>query len=133
MGLPTTGRVALMAIHPIYAEAILNGTKTVEFRKRRLAKDIDTVWIYATAPVQKIVGKFHIEETVVGSPETIWSAFGEVGIIEYSDYQEYYAEKSEAVAFVVQHSRRYEEPMALNDLNPPPSIPQSFSYLLKTA
>ena len=133
MGERATSRVALMAIHPIYAEAILDGTKTVEFRKRRLAEDIDTVWIYATAPVQRIVGEFRIEETVVDSPESIWSAFGSVGIIEHEDYQQYYADKSHAVAFVVEHARRFEEPIALYQLNPAPSIPQSFSYLKASA
>ncbi|MET4703344.1 ASCH domain-containing protein [Frigoribacterium sp. UYMn621] len=117
-----------MAIHPVYAEAILDGTKKVEFRKRRLAEDIRTVWIYATAPVQRIVGEFHIGETVVDSPETIWSSFGAVGIIEHSEYQSYFAEKTEAVAFVVQGATRYETPVALHELEPRPSIPQSFSY-----
>lgn len=129
MGAPATNRVALMAIHPVYAEAILDGTKKVEFRKRRLAEDIRTVWIYATAPVQRIVGEFHIGQTVIDSPETIWSSYGAVGIIEHSDYQNYFAEKAEAVAFVVQGATRYETPVALDDLEPRPSIPQSFSYI----
>ena len=46
----TNYRVALMAIQPGYAEAILAGVKTVEFRKRALAPDIETVLVYETSP-----------------------------------------------------------------------------------
>jgi predicted transcriptional regulator len=129
MGARAAGRVALMAIHPVYAEAILDGRKSVEFRKRRMAEDIDTVLIYATSPVQKVVGQFNIRRTDVDTPESIWSAYGAVGIIEYDDFFEYYGDAHQAVAFVVGECIRYEHPRPLAELNPAPAIPQSFSYV----
>jgi len=132
MGPSATGRVALMAIHPVYAEAILDGRKGVEFRKRRLADDIETVLIYATSPIQKVVGQFSISDTKIDTPESIWSAYGAVGIIGYEDFIEYYGDADQAVAFVVGESVRYERPRPLAELHPAPSIPQSFSYVAAT-
>ena len=57
MDTPAAGRVAVMSIHPRYAEAILSGQKRVEFRKRRLAPDVTTVLVYATQPVGVLVGR----------------------------------------------------------------------------
>ena len=65
-------RAALMSIHPRYADAILDGTKVVEFRKRALAGDISTVLVYATAPVRRLVGTFQLSATLTASPRDLW-------------------------------------------------------------
>lgn len=129
MAEPAVGRVALMAIHPHYADAILDGRKQVEFRKRRVAADIDTVLIYATSPVSRVVGSFTIEDVVVDAPDAIWSEFGEIGVIDRDSFAEYYASSAAAVAIRVKHSERFERPIALSELDPRPAVPQSFSYL----
>lgn len=129
MGGAAAERVALMAIHPIYADAILNGAKHVEFRKRKLADDIRTIVIYATAPVRRVVGEFNIRETVVDDPESIWQRFGDVGVIDRDSYGAYYANSQNAVAFVVDRVRRYETPQTLDELSTAPAVPQSFSYM----
>lgn len=118
-----------MAIHPEYADAILRGVKQVEFRKRKLADDIETIVIYATAPVQKVVGEFRIRETVVDAPEQIWARYGAVGVIDRHSFGEYYASTVNAVAFVVDKAIRYGQPRPLSELAP--SIPQSFYYVLR--
>jgi predicted transcriptional regulator len=118
-----------MAIHPVYAEAILAGDKLVEFRKRRPAPDIRRVLIYATAPVMRIVGSFDISEIVDGSPAAIWEAFGTVGCIAGPDYDSYYSGAAQAVAIAIASSTRFPGEIALKDLEPRPAIPQSFSYV----
>lgn len=128
MGTAATERVAVMAIHPRYADAILSGEKLVEFRKRKLADDITTVLIYATAPVQRVVGEFSIKETVIDKPASIWATFGEVGIIDESNFDDYYASSTQAVALVVDQATRYARPQTLDELEAS-SIPQSFYYV----
>lgn len=54
------GRVALISIRPRYAHAILDGRKTVEFRKRRLAEDVTHVVIYSTRPDRAVIGFFEL-------------------------------------------------------------------------
>jgi predicted transcriptional regulator len=118
-----------MAIHERYADAIMNGVKRVEFRKRRLADDIETVWVYATAPVSKVVGRFSVDDIVQGSPEDIWDRFGAVGVIERDAFFLYYAGSDTAVAIVVADAQRLPEPVGLHELEPRPAVPQSFAYL----
>lgn len=125
----TTERVALMAIRPVFAHAILNGTKLVEFRKRRLAADISRVLVYATSPVQRVIGAFSIERTVVAPPAEIWSSYGDVGVIERDAFDRYYSHVTSAVALKIRDAERFATPLRLADLMRIPSPPQSFIYL----
>lgn len=125
----TAGRVALMAIRPRYSAAILDGTKLVEFRKRALAADINRVLIYETAPTQRVVGTFAIGRTVSTSPSDLWEQFSDVGQINSADYCRYFDGSAKAVGLTVQTYRRFAEPVALHELDPAPSIPQSFIYV----
>jgi predicted transcriptional regulator len=126
----TCRRVALMAIHPEYADAILDGRKVVEFRKRSPAPDINSVLIYATSPVQRIVGEFGIDRVVRGTPIEIWRTFGEGGSIARLDFDRYYQNSKTAVALVVRWARRLDSAVPLSALTPTPTVPQSFSYVL---
>lgn len=129
MGRETAERVALMAIHERYADAIMDGVKRVEFRKRRLADDIETVWLYVTAPMSKVVGQFSVGEVVSGTPRDIWERYGAVGVIERDAFFDYYDGVRTAVAIVVGAAERLPDPVALAEMNPPPAVPQSFAYL----
>lgn len=129
MGGTATERVALMAIHERYADAIMDGVKRVEFRKRRLAADIETVWVYATAPISKVIGRFSIHEIVQGTPQDIWERYGSVGVIEQDAFFSYYDGRETAVAIVVRSAERLPDPVSLNEIDPRPAVPQSFAYL----
>lgn len=129
MGARPAGRVALMAIHPRYAEAILDGCKHVEFRKRPLASDVRTVVIYATAPVKRVVGEFTVDRIVIASPEALWEVAGSVGGIDKPSYYGYYAASDTAIGILVGVARRYPFGLPLHALNPEPAVPQSFAYL----
>lgn len=122
-----------MAIHQRYADAIMDGEKRVEFRKRRLADDIEVVWVYATAPISKVVGHFSIDEVVQGTPQDIWDRFGAVGVIERTAFFDYYNGSDTAVAIVVGSAARLPDPVALNEMDPRPAVPQSFAYLSAAA
>jgi predicted transcriptional regulator len=118
-----------MAIRPQYSAAILNGSKLVEFRKRPLAADIDRVLIYETAPTQRVVGTFIVGRTVSTSPAELWKQFGHVGQIDSSEYARYFDGSAKAVGLTVQSYYRFTAPVALQELYPAPSIPQSFVYV----
>jgi predicted transcriptional regulator len=128
MGTAATERVAVMAIHPRYAYAILDGEKLVEFRKRKLADDITTVLIYATAPVQQVIGEFSLKKTDVDEPAAIWAKYGRAGLIDAIDFDSYYANSGYAVALLVEKAIRYDEPHPLSALDRQ-SVPQSFYYV----
>jgi predicted transcriptional regulator len=122
-------RVALMSIHPGYAEAILSGRKRAEFRKRPLAEDVRTVLIYATAPVSAIVGWFTVRGTLKAAPEDIWRQLHSVGEICWHDFTNYYSGRSLGVALLVGEVGRLTRPVPLSGVDPSPVTPQSFNYI----
>ncbi|WP_217615493.1 hypothetical protein [Cellulomonas sp. GbtcB1] len=124
----STGRVVLMAIRPEFAEQILAGTKTVEFRKRRLASDVSDVVLYASAPVSAVVGSFVVARQETEHPKVLWDRFSRVGGIEHLRYVEYFGERELGTGIVVGAVRRLAAPMNLGDLGIS-HAPQSFLYL----
>jgi hypothetical protein len=60
---------AIFSLKPHFASAILDGTKSVELRTVAPKKPIERCWIYATAPVQQIVGYFRPGEIRDATPE----------------------------------------------------------------
>ena len=129
MGSSSVERVALMAIHPMYANAIFSGRKKVEFRKRPLAPEVTIVAVYATQPVQAVVGEFTISEVRVDSPAGLWLALSKVGGIDRSSFNAYYQGRDCGVGLLVGATQRYERAVKLAELNPSPAIPQSYAYV----
>jgi len=64
--------IALISIHPEYADKILSGEKRLEFRRRWSTRTIKTLFIYATAPVQRIVGFAKVAQVTQGTPTELW-------------------------------------------------------------
>jgi predicted transcriptional regulator len=129
MGAAKAKRVALLSIHPRYAEAIFDGTKRVEFRRKPLAADVTHVVVYATLPVGKVVGWFEVDDIVEGSPTRIWNTFAEVGGIDRSSYRAYFRNARRAFGITVGRTRRLKAPKPLNDVAAGTRPPQSFQYL----
>lgn len=129
MAAQEAGRAALMAIQPRFAQAILSGVKTVEFRKRTLAPDVATVLIYETVPTQLIVGEFELADRVVSTPAKLWRTFASAGGIDIDGFNAYFAGRECAIGLRVASSTTYARGVALSDLNPAPAIPQSFTYV----
>jgi predicted transcriptional regulator len=124
-----TGRVALFSIHPHYADAILAGTKSVEFRRQGLPDDVTHVVIYSTAPVQRIVGMFEIADIDKTSPTRAWKKYGPVGGIAQTPFERYYTGAMNAYVIRVRNACRFDTPVALTDLDPNMRPPQSYMYL----
>lgn len=125
----TPGRVALFSIKPQYAEAILKGSKEVEFRRTALAHDVSHIVIYATAPVKKVVGAFEVAGVDHALPAALWDSYGGVGGIERADYMDYFEGSKSAYAIRVRAPRAWREALMLEDLSPGLRAPQSYQYL----
>lgn len=123
-------RLALLSVHPEYAEALVNGTKKVEFRKRALAADVTHVAIYATRPVGRVVGVFSIDEQVVAEPGELWRQFSKVAGISRPRFFEYYDGLHRGVGIRVKSFLGLEGGMTLEDalgISRPPQGTQYFS------
>jgi predicted transcriptional regulator len=129
MDSPATGRQVVMSVHPQYAEAIMDGRKKVEFRKRRLAEDVVVVWVYATAPVQRIVGYFEVGATITAAPQDLWRQFGSVGCVNRIDFDRYYATATLGAGIWIRRAARLAVPMPIGELLPSGFPPQSYAYV----
>jgi len=118
---------ALLSINPMYAEAILSGTKKWEFRRRKFMEKPDRVYIYCTSPVRRVVGFFEPGEIISGSSEEIWTKCGKEGAISRKEFFKY--SNSETIhAIKILRVEKLETPIGLNlfGKNKPP---QSFCYI----
>lgn len=118
-----------MSIHPRYARAILEGRKTVEFRKRRLADDVTHVVIYATVPDRAVVGYFTVEGQETSTPASLWGQFHDRGVIDENDFFAYYAGRDRATGIRVGTATRLRQPLSLTQDLGVAHPPQSFQYL----
>jgi type I restriction enzyme S subunit len=123
--------IALLSIKPKYVQAILTGRKKVEFRKRRFARPVKTILIYATSPIKKIVAHFKIGQIDEGSPENLWQQYQSVGGIAPESYWSYFKNAKMAVAISITELNTLEQPLNLYDLIGTDIPPQSYSYLNK--
>jgi predicted transcriptional regulator len=121
----------LLSIKPEFAEKIFNGTKRVEFRRIIYRSDkITSIVVYASSPVQKIVGEFEVDEVLSGSPEYLWYETSKDAGISKTHFDQYFADKGIGYAIRIKSVKRYRDPLCLKldfNISHPP---QSFQYLL---
>lgn len=120
----------LISIKPRFADAILKGEKRFEFRRILFRRDdIQRVIIYASAPEQKVVGEFLIDEILSLSPSSLWRETQRYAGIDKLEFDRYFFGKNEAHAIKVMEPRRYVEPLDLRAHFGIRRPPQSFCYL----
>lgn len=71
-------RAVLISIHPEHAEKIFSGAKKLEFRRRWATRSVETLFIYATAPVQRIIGFAKVARVTQGTPNQLWRLTREI-------------------------------------------------------
>ncbi len=124
-----SGSVALLAIKPKFAEAIIRGRKTVEFRKVRFTEPPKYIVLYASTPIQQVIAfceVIEIEElTVVG----LWRKFRMHGGIAYRELLAYYGKRDRGYAIVIGSVWRLHRPVFLRELCLQSVPPQNFRYL----
>src|SRR3954452_1110919 len=83
-------RSLLLSLRPRFAQAILDGVKTVELRRTRVSAPPGTLLVlYASSPVMAVVGVATLIDRETDSSEVIWRTFGpRLGLsrVEFVDY-----------------------------------------------
>lgn len=118
----------VLSIKPEFAFKIFDGTKKFEFRKSIFKKKkIKTIIVYASSPVQQVIGEFDIEEVLNHDLATLWDLTQEFSGISEEFYYEYFTNKEQGFAIKIKKTRKYRTPKCLRaDFNLSP--PQSFAY-----
>jgi len=119
----------LISIKPEFATKIFDGTKKYEFR-RTIFKNpaVKKVLVYASSPVQKIIGEFEIESIIRHDLDTLWSKTKKFSGISEDYFFSYFVDKEHGFAIKIKNTKLYKNPKCIrDDYNLAP--PQSFLYL----
>lgn len=120
----------LLSIKPVFAEKIFDGDKLYEFRRVLFKRDdITKVVVYASAPVQKVIGEFEIDELLSLSKSALWDIAAAHAGIEKSYFDTYFRDKTKAHAIKIKNPKRYKKPRDLESEFNLKSPPQSFAYV----
>ena len=120
----------LLSIKPQYADKIFSGEKKFEFRKRAFRNiEVDTVVVYSTMPVGRIIGEFSIKQIHQDSPKSIWIKTRRFSGIDEAFFNEYYFGRDLAVAIEVDKLLLYKVPINPKVEYENFTAPQSFMYL----
>ncbi|WP_345828674.1 ASCH domain-containing protein [Erwinia sp. HDF1-3R] len=120
----------ILSIKPEYAERILSGEKKFEFRKTIFKnRNVDTVIIYATMPVGKVIGEFKVGDILVLSPSELWDKTKNYAGISHKFFKDYFHCRDKGFAISVENPKRYASPLDLDDISPGAKAPQSFRYV----
>ncbi|MGE5340219.1 MAG: ASCH domain-containing protein [Candidatus Omnitrophota bacterium] len=118
----------ILSIKPEFADAILSGIKTVEFRKALFKKKVDKVFIYCSSPVKKIIGYFTFNEIVRDTPQNLWQRFSQHGFIDEISFFKYFENKDIGFSICIKSVNQFStsiDPYEVIDKFTPP---QSFIY-----
>ncbi len=119
----------LLSIKPEYVEKIFSGIKKYEYRRSIFKnKEIDTIVIYSSSPVKRIVGEFKIKNIIKDLPEKLWELSPENTGIDKIKFKEYFFMKEEGYAIEIGRIKKYKTPKLLEEVGVK-KAPQSFLYL----
>lgn len=130
---PQGPRAVLLSVKPRFAEQILAGTKTVEFRRSWAAEPVGLAVVYSSSPVQRLVGIVEIEGAVLASPRSVWTKCrGRGPGLQRKELMEYFGDKDQAYGVLLGELTLPSKPVAPKSLFKGFRPPQSYRYLNET-
>lgn len=126
-------RTTLLSVRPRFADALLNGSKTVEIRRRRAhIPDGSSCLLYASSPVRALVGVIHVLATDTDTPRALWRRWGDQTGLARHEYDAYLLGSSKPCAIVVGVVARFPRSISLSELRRRQNafvVPQSYRFL----
>jgi predicted transcriptional regulator len=130
-----SGRAAILSVKPKYAAAILDRTKTIELRTRRVALPVGTpLAIYATSPTRAVVGTARIARVMWCSTDAAWDAAGCSLALTRGEFDEYTAGREIVSLLFLEGAASVATPIRLAHLRSAAAFypPQSYRYVSST-
>lgn len=129
----TANLQVLLSIRPKHADNIIEGIKTVEFR-RRFPADARvrgaTVWIYSTAPVKQIIGMATVMSVERMALPKLWISHQDAGAVDRHVFDDYFAGATEGHAILLSGIRKLATTVGADDLKALDfSAPQSYRFV----
>lgn len=120
----------LLAIKPEYVERILKQEKLFEFRKRLPTRPVDTILIYCTYPIMKVVASVKVIDIIKGSPTAVWTQTKHAAGISRTHYRKYFHGVKTAYAYSLGEVSQFDIPLDIKHFGII-AAPQSFVYIQK--
>jgi predicted transcriptional regulator len=124
---------ALLSVKPRFADALLDGLKTVEIRRRRAhLADGSLCLLYASSPLRALVGVIRVRETDTDTAEALWTRYGELAAISRAEFDTYLRGSTRPCAIVIEAAVRFPHAIALAELRRRQNdfvTPQSYRFL----
>src|SRR5262245_39531753 len=110
-------RSLLISIQPRFANAILDGTKTIELRRTMPTLPPGALaLIYSSTPSKALVGWATVEEIVQASPNALWKAHKEATGVTSAEFRDYFTGSADAYGIRLAEVHRASSQISLGDL-----------------
>ena len=107
----------LISLHPRHCDNLVNGRKTVELRRRKMAVQPGTrVWIYSTHPRAQVEACAIVDGVFSGSHDELWNAFSDKVAVSRCEFDHYFAETADAHAIVLREVAPLKRSIKLKEL-----------------
>lgn len=122
----------ILSIKPVFTEAILDGRKTIELRKRigELFVENTKIFIYSSSPVKAIVAEAKISCIKKKAPPDVEMGLLENACVNREYFDEYFKNSSMAYFIFLKEVKKLDIPIPIVELRQLRiTPPQSFCYV----
>ena len=120
----------ILSIKPDFVKEIFSGRKKYEYRKSVFNnKEVNSVIIYCTMPVGKIVGEFSIDCVECEEPSVLWEKTKNFSGISKEFFDDYFDGREKAYALKIASYKEYKNPINPSNIIRSFIAPQSFKYV----
>lgn len=122
-------RAVFLPIKPHFMNLIMNGDKTVEYRKRPPIQPVSLIVLYSSSPIKKIVGLAEVTEVSCGKKDVIWKSTSTMGGISKKEYDEYFGKSDISCVLKIGKLLKLKTPLSPSIIKRGFHIPQSYTYI----
>lgn len=107
----------LISLERRHANNVLSGSKTVEFRRRRMDVGVGaTVWIYEKMPAGRVVGTATVAAVFYLTPAYMWRKFSSVAGLSKAEFFQYFEGVDKGFAVLLRQPTVLCSPVPLSEL-----------------
>lgn len=108
----------------------MSGSKRVEFRRSWAAVPVGMIAIYASSPIQRIIGLVEVKEIIIAAPTRLWTSCSMHGRgIPRKEFLSYFNGKRNGYGIVLGRTYAPNKPIDPKVVFDNFHAPQSFRYL----
>jgi predicted transcriptional regulator len=126
-------RDVIFSIHPVHAEKILDGSKTVELRRRFTGgvRPGTLALIYSTSPTSALTGSARIKDVQRLAVPDLWEKHRSAACLHKSEFEDYFSGLDSGYAIILTSAKSLARPVGLPELRQRFGFepPQSYQYI----